>query len=160
MRIGQSSDIHPLVEGRDLVIGGVKIEHSKGCAGHSDGDALTHAICEAIIGALGLGDIGTHFPDTDIRYKGIRSILLLEETYKIMDESGYKINNVDSLIMIERPKMFSYKEDMKKNIAEALHCNINDVNIKATRGEKLGFIGREEGIMAQAVVLLVEKNEA
>ncbi len=160
MRIGQSSDIHPLVEGRDLVIGGVKIEHSKGCAGHSDGDALTHAICEAIIGALGLGDIGTHFPDTDIRYKGIRSILLLEETYKIMDESGYKINNVDCLIMIERPKMFSYKEDMRKNIAEALHCNINDVNIKATRGEKLGFIGREEGIMAQAVVLLVEKNEA
>lgn len=160
MRIGQSSDIHPLVEGRDLVIGGVKIEHSKGCAGHSDGDALTHAICEAIIGALGLGDIGTHFPDTDIRYKGIRSILLLEETYKIMDELGYKINNVDSLIMIEKPKMFSYKEDMRKNIAEALHCNINDVNIKATRGEKLGFIGREEGIMAQAVVLLVEKNEA
>lgn len=157
MRIGQSSDIHPLVEGRDLILGGVKIEHYKGCAGHSDGDALIHAVCEAIIGALGLGDIGYHFPDTDDKYKGINSLLLLEEVYKLMDNKGYKINNVDSLILLEKPKLLPYKKLMEENIAKALCCDVNDINVKATRGEKLGFIGNEEGVMAQAVVLLREK---
>ena len=156
MRIGQSSDIHPLVEGRKLVLGGVEIEHHKGCAGHSDGDALIHVVCEAIIGALGLGDIGAHFPDTDDKYKGISSIILLEEVYKLMVNKGYRINNVDSLILLEKPKLLPYKQTMRENISKALHCDINDVNVKATRGEKLGFIGREEGVMAQAVVLLKE----
>lgn len=159
MRIGQSSDIHPLVEGRPLILGGVKIEHDKGCAGHSDGDALMHAVCEAVIGALALGDIGTFFPDTDERYKGINSVLLLEEIYKLMDEKGYKVNNVDSLILIERPKIAPYKSMMKANIAKALRCSLDVVNVKATRGEKLGFIGNEKGVMAQAVVLLVKKDE-
>ncbi len=159
MRIGQSSDIHPLVEGRKLVLGGVEINHYKGCAGHSDGDALTHAIAEAVIGALGLGDLGTHFPDTDDKYKGIRSILLLEEVYNLMDKWGYKVGNIDSLILAEKPKLLPYKDLMRKNLAEALNCSFSDVNVKATRGEKLGFIGNEEGIMAQAVVLLVKKDE-
>lgn len=159
MRIGQSSDIHPLVEGRKLVLGGVTIEHFKGCAGHSDGDALTHAICEAIIGALGLGDLGTHFPDTDDKYKGICSLELLKEVYKTMSLLGYKINNVDSLIMIEKPKLFPYKELMRENIANILHCDKSLINVKATRGEKLGYIGREEGVMAQAIVLLVKNDE-
>ena len=158
MKIGQSTDIHPLVEGRKLVLGGVEIEHTKGCAGHSDGDALTHAICEAIIGALGLGDIGTFFPDTDDKYKGIRSILLLEEVYKIMDSKGYEIGNVDSLVLIEKPKLAPFKLEMRKNLAQALNCDESLVNVKATRGEKLGFIGRQEGVIAQAVVLLKEKS--
>lgn len=156
MKIGQSTDIHPLTEGRKLILGGVEIEHHKGCMGHSDGDALTHAICEAIIGALGLGDLGAHFPDTDDKYKGISSIILLEEVYRLMVSKGYIIGNVDSLIMIEKPKMLPHKEKMRENIAKALHCDIKNVNVKATRGEKLGFIGNEEGVMAQAVVLLKE----
>lgn len=158
-RIGQSSDIHQLAEGRRLILGGVEIEHTKGLAGHSDADALLHAIAEAVIGALGEGDLGKHFPDTDPQYKGISSLILLEHVTRLMEAKGFRIGNVDALIMIERPKMAPHISAMRKNIAAALRCGEDQVNVKATRGEKLGFVGREEGVLAQAVVLL-EKMEA
>ena len=158
-RIGQSSDIHQLAEGRRLVLGGVEIEHTKGLVGHSDADALLHAIAEAVIGALGEGDLGKHFPDTDPQYKGISSLILLEQVTELMESKGYRIGNVDALIMIERPKMAPHIPLMRQNIEHALHFAQDQVNVKATRGEKLGFVGREEGVLAQAIVLL-EKTEA
>lgn len=158
MRIGQSVDIHQLVEGRDLILGGVKIEHSKGLLGHSDADVLVHAIMESLIGAMGLGDLGKHFPDTDPKYKGISSILLLEETYKMMEAHGYEVGNIDAIILAERPKMAPHIPLMKENIARALHTDISRINIKATRGEKLGFVGREEGIVSMSVCLIEEKR--
>lgn len=158
MRIGQSVDIHQLVEGRDLILGGVKIEHSKGLLGHSDADVLVHAIMESLIGAMGLGDLGKHFPDTDPKYKGISSILLLEETYKMMEVHGYEVGNIDAIILAERPKMAPHIPLMKENIARALHTDISRINIKATRGEKLGFVGREEGIVSMSVCLIEEKR--
>mgnify|MGYP000226437711 FL=1 len=154
MRIGQSIDIHQLVEGRKLILGGVEIPYEKGLKGHSDADVLLHAIIESIIGALGEGDIGKHFPDTDDRYKGISSMILLEETYKLMNEKGYKIGNVDAIIMTEQPKMAPHIPTMRHNIAKVLHCDVTQINVKATRGEKLGFVGRGEGIVSQAVCLL------
>lgn len=154
MRIGQSIDIHQLVEGRKLILGGVEIPYEKGLKGHSDADVLLHAIIESIIGALGEGDIGKHFPDTDDRYKGISSMILLEETYKLMNEKGYKIGNVDAIIMTEQPKMAPHIPTMRNNIAKALHCDVTQINVKATRGEKLGFVGRGEGIVSQAACLL------
>lgn len=158
MRIGQSTDIHQLVEGRDLILGGVKIEHSKGLLGHSDADVLIHAVMEALIGAMGLGDLGKHFPDTDPKYKGISSLLLLEETYHLMEENGYVVSNIDATILAERPKMAPHIIKMRENIARALHTDVTNINIKATRGEKLGFVGREEGMMAQAVCLIETKR--
>ena len=157
-RIGQSIDIHQLVEGRDLYIGGVKIDHDKGLLGHSDADVLLHAIIESIIGALGLGDIGKHFPDTDPQYKGISSMVLLEHCYQLMNQEGYEINNLDSIIMCEEPKMAPHIQKMRENVASKLHCDVSQINIKATRGEKLGFVGRQEGMVAQAVVLLRKKG--
>lgn len=157
MRIGQSQDVHKLVEGRDLILGGVKIPFEKGLLGHSDADALLHAIIEAIIGAMGLKDIGTHFPDSDPKYKGISSLKLLDCCYELMDENGYKVNNVDSLIIIEKPKMAPYIDTMRKNIAEHLHTDEKNINVKATCNEGLGFVGRGEGVIAQAVVTLNEK---
>lgn len=154
IRIGQSTDIHRLVEGRDLIIGGVKIEHHLGLLGHSDADVLLHAVAEAIIGALALKDIGTHFSDKDPQYKGIDSMILLEKTYEMMKDRGYHIGNVDCLVMIEKPKMAPYIETMRNNIAKALHTEIENVNVKATRGEGLGFVGEEKGVQAQAVVLI------
>ena len=154
MRIGQSIDIHQLVEGRKLILGGVEIPYEKGLKGHSDADVLLHAIIESIIGALGEGDIGKHFPDTDDRYKGISSMILLEETYKLMISKGYKIGNVDAIIMTEQPKMAPHIPLMRENIARVLHCDVSQINVKATRGEKLGFVGRGEGIVSQAVCLL------
>lgn len=154
MRIGQSQDTHKLVEGRDLFIGGVKIPCEKGLLGHSDADVLLHAIIESIIGAMGLRDIGTHFSDKDPKYEGISSLKLLEATYEMMCKEGYKIVNVDSLIIIERPKMAPYIDEMRKNIAEALHTDIKNINVKATCSEKMGFIGRGEGAVAQAVCLI------
>ena len=142
MRIGQSQDIHRLVEGRDLIIGGVKIPFEKGLLGHSDADVLTHAIIEALIGAMGLKDIGTHFPDKDPRYAGISSMKLLEETKKMLDENGYKTVNIDSLIIIEKPKMAPYIDEMRSNIAGILETDIADINIKATCGEGMGFVGK------------------
>ena len=157
MRIGQSTDIHQLVEGRKLILGGVEIPHEKGLLGHSDADVLCHAIAESILGALALGDLGTHFPDTDERYHGISSITLLEKVAELMDQQGYKIGNIDSLILIERPKMAPHIETMRERVSSALSCNINQISIKATRGEKLGFVGKEEGVVAQSIVLLERK---
>lgn len=157
MRIGQSKDVHKLVEGRDLIIGGVKIDYEKGLLGHSDADVLLHAIIESIIGAMSLKDIGTHFPDNDPKYEGISSLELLDETYKLMQEHGYDLVNLDSLIMIEKPKMAPYIDQMKKNIAEHLHTDVSRVNVKATRGEGMSFIGRGEGALAECVCLLQEK---
>lgn len=156
MRIGQSIDIHQLVEGRDLILGGVKIEHSKGLLGHSDADVIVHAIMESLIGAMGLGDLGKHFPDTDPKYKGISSIKLLEETYKMMVEHGYKVGNIDAIILAERPKMAPHIPQMKENVAKALHTDVSRINIKATRGEKLGFVGHEEGIVGMSVCIIEE----
>lgn len=159
MRIGQSSDIHRLVEGRKLILGGVEIEHSKGLLGHSDADALSHAVAEAILGALALGDLGHHFPDTDPQWKGVNSLVILEKTAEMMEEKGYSIGNVDSLILIEKPKMVPHIQKMRENFAKALHCDLSRISVKATRGEGLGFVGREEGVLAQAVVLLEEKRK-
>lgn len=158
MRIGQSTDIHQLAEGRKLILGGVEIEHTKGLVGHSDADALTHAVAEAILGALALGDLGKWFPDTDEKWKGVNSLLILEEVWRMMDERGYRIGNVDSLIMIERPKMAPHIQKMRENYARCLHCDIDRISVKATRGEKMGFVGREEGVQAFAVVLLEEQH--
>lgn len=154
IRIGQSSDIHQLVEGRDLILGGVKIEHTKGLLGHSDADALLHAIAEAILGSVALGDLGKHFPDTDPKWKGADSMRILEGCNDLLHKKGYHVVNVDSLVMIERPKMAPHIQQMRENIANALHIDVDFVNVKATRGEKMGFVGREEGVLAQAVVLV------
>ena len=158
IRIGQSTDIHQLVKGRKLILGGVYIEHEMGLLGHSDADALLHAIAESILGALALGDLGKHFPDTDERYKDMNSLWMLRQVYKIMEEKGYAIGNLDAMIMIERPKMAPHIPTMRKHVAEALCCDMEQVSIKATRGEKLGFVGREEGVQAQCVVLLHKKE--
>lgn len=157
IRIGHSTDIHQLVEGRKLILGGVEIKHSKGLLGHSDADVLCHAITEAIIGALALGDIGAHFPDTDPTYKGVDSRVLLRATTELMKNAGYKIGNIDATIYAEQPKMRPHIDDMRANISADLETEITQVNVKATRGEKLGFIGRQEGIAAEAVVLLFKK---
>ncbi len=159
MRIGQSTDIHQLIEDRKLILGGLEIEHNLGLLGHSDADVLLHVIAEAIIGGLGLGDTGAHYPDTDPKYKGISSLKLLENVYDLMTSQGYEIGNVDSLVIIERPKLAPYINIMRKNIAEALKCDVSQINVKATRGEKLGYIGREEGVMAQSVVLLKRSSK-
>ncbi len=157
-RIGQSSDIHPLVPDRPLIIGGVLIDYHLGLLGHSDADVLTHAITEAIIGALGLGDLGTHFPDTKSDYKDINSLELLKSVKILMEDEGYRIVNIDSLVMIEKPKLKEYIPLMKKVLSDVLAIDLDIINIKATRGEKLGYIGRQEGAMAQAVVLLKKEE--
>ncbi|MBQ6222079.1 MAG: 2-C-methyl-D-erythritol 2,4-cyclodiphosphate synthase [Solobacterium sp.] len=154
MRIGQSTDIHRLKEGRKLILGGVEIPHTMGLDGHSDADALTHAVAEAILGALALGDLGHWFPDTDPKWEGADSLKILAEVVQMMKERGYRIGNVDSLILIEKPKMAPHIEQMRKNFARVLECDIDQVSVKATRGEKMGFVGRQEGVAAQAVVLL------
>lgn len=158
IRIGHSTDIHQLVEGRKLILGGVEIEHSKGVLGHSDADVLCHAVTEAIIGALAKGDIGTHFPDTDPKYKGVDSRILLRGAKEMLDEAGYVLGNLDATIYAERPKMRPHIDAMRANIAADLGATMEQVNIKATRGEKLGFVGREEGIASECVVLLFKKN--
>ncbi len=157
MRIGQSIDIHQLSEGEAITLGGIKIPCPFKTLAHSDGDALLHAISESILGALALGDLGHHFPDTDPKYKDISSLVLLKEVYHLMDKAGYKIGNVDSLIIIEKPKMAPYIEDMRKNIAAVLNTDIQNISVKATRGEKLGFVGESKGVVATAIVLLNEK---
>ncbi len=156
MRIGQSSDIHRFGEGRRLVLGGVEIPYEKGLVGHSDADALTHAVAEAVLGALALGDLGHWFPDTDPKWKDIDSLVILRAVAQMMKEHGFRIGNVDSLILAEKPKMAPHIGQMRQNLADALECDISQVSVKATRGEGLGFIGRGEGVLAQAVVLLEE----
>ena len=158
MRIGQSSDIHRLKEGRKLILGGVEIPHEKGLDGHSDADALVHAVAEAILGALALGDLGHYFPDTDPKWEGVSSLVILDQVYEMMKAKGYRIGNVDALILIERPKMAPHIMKMRENIAGALHTSVDNVSVKATRGEGLGFVGHEEGVLAQAVVLLEEEQ--
>ena len=153
-RIGQGIDFHKLVEGREFWLGGVHIPHTKGALGHSDADVLLHAICDALLGALSLGDIGKHFPDTDVAYKGIDSKILLRKCYSLVGERGYKLVNVDSTILLQAPKIMKYVEEMRRVIAELLNVTPDDVSIKATTTEQLSFIGREEGIVATANVLL------
>ena len=157
-RIGLGYDIHRLDYDRDLIIGGIKIPHEKGLVGHSDADVLIHAIIDGMFGALALGDIGTHFPDTDDAYKNISSIILLKHANKLIQDEGYIINNLDCNIIAQEPKMKPHIQKMRENVASKLHCDISQINIKATRGEKLGFVGRQEGMVAQAVVLLRKKG--
>jgi len=154
MRVGLGYDVHAFQAGRKLILGGVKIEHAQGLAGHSDADVLVHAIMDAILGACGLGDIGIHFPDSDTKYKDISSLTLLDEVRKKMEQKGFSIINIDSILIMENPKVSPYIEDMKKNIARTLKIDEADINIKATTTEGLGFCGREEGIAAECIVLL------
>ncbi|MBC7587046.1 MAG: 2-C-methyl-D-erythritol 2,4-cyclodiphosphate synthase [Chitinophagaceae bacterium] len=154
IRIGFGTDYHQLVNGRDLWIGGIKIPHTKGALGHSDADVLIHAICDAMLGALGLGDIGFHFPDTSDEFKDIDSKILLKKTVGLIAAEGYKIGNVDSTLCLESPKIKPYVLHMQQVLAEILGVDKNAVSIKATTTEKMGFVGREEGLVAYAVVLL------
>ncbi len=154
MRIGMGYDVHKLVEGRALILGGVKIPHSLGLLGHSDADVLLHAIEDALLGAAGLGDIGRHFPDTDDSFKGISSMVLLARVHRMLQERGYRIGNIDALVVAQRPKLSPYIARMNENIAHTLECEIEQVNVKATTTERLGFEGREEGIASHAVALL------
>lgn len=154
MRIGTGYDVHKLVEDRDLIIGGVKIEHTLGLLGHSDADVLLHAIMDALLGAAHLGDIGKHFPDTDEKYKGASSMKLLEEVGKMLLAEGYVAGNIDATVIAQAPKLRPYIEKMEQNVATALSIAPDQVNIKATTEEHLGFTGREEGISAQAVCLI------
>ena len=156
MRVGMGYDVHRLVEGRDLIMGGVKIPYEKGLDGHSDADVLLHAIMDALLGAAALGDIGKHFPDTDDKYKGISSIKLLEHVGELLEEHNYQIVNLDATIIAQRPKMAPHIPQMVKNVAETLHIDESQVNIKATTEEGLGFTGTGEGISSQAITLLTE----
>lgn len=153
-RIGSGIDYHQLVEGRDLWIGGVLIPHEKGAKGHSDADVLLHAICDALLGALALGDIGVHFPDTSAEFKGIDSKILLARSYELVKAKGWRVVNVDSTLMLERPKIKPHVLAMQEAISKVLGISRDDVSVKATTTEKMGFVGREEGLMAQATVLL------
>jgi 2-C-methyl-D-erythritol 2,4-cyclodiphosphate synthase len=153
-RIGQGIDFHQLVEGRDLWLGGVKIPHNKGCLGHSDADVLLHAICDALLGAISMGDIGEHFPDNDSQYKNIDSKVLLRRCYTMVREKGYWLVNIDSTLLLQAPKIRPYVSEMQAAIARIVHLSIEDVSIKATTTEQLSFIGREEGVVATANVLL------
>jgi len=154
MRIGQGFDVHQLVAGRKLIIGGVDIPHEKGLLGHSDADVLLHAICDALLGAAALGDIGKHFADTDAKFKDIDSRILLRDVVRKIKEAGYRIGNIDATIIAQTPKMAAHIPQMVANIAADLELEINAVNVKATTTEKLGYTGRGEGIAAQAVVLI------
>ena len=154
MRIGMGYDVHRLVEDRALIMGGVNIPFEKGLLGHSDADVLLHAIMDSILGAAALGDIGKHFPDTDPRYKGISSILLLKHVGRLLSDNGYKIVNIDATIIAQRPKMSPHIEQMRSNISEALNISFDGINVKATTEEGLGFTGNGEGISAQSICLI------
>ena len=154
MRIGMGYDVHRLVEGRDLILGGVQIPYEKGLLGHSDADVLLHAIMDALLGAAALGDIGKHFPDSDEAYKGISSIKLLEKVGELLEEHFYFIGNIDATVIAQRPKLAPYREEMRENVAKALGISVDQVSIKATTEEGLGFTGTGEGISAQAIALL------
>lgn len=154
MRIGHGFDVHKLVEGRDLIIGGVNIAHEKGLLGHSDADVLVHAIMDSILGAMAEGDIGKHFPDTDDEYKDISSLELLKRVYGLMTDRGYSIENIDATIVAQEPKLAPHIEDMRRNIADILNMDLGQINIKATTTEWLGFEGRKEGISSHCVSLL------
>lgn len=156
IRIGQGFDVHEFAEGRPLIIGGVTIPHTKGLIGHSDADVLLHTITDAALGAIGKGDIGHHFPDTDAAFKDADSAVLLQEVWKLVEEEGYTLGNVDCTIMAQQPKMAPHIEIIKNRVASLLHADPSQVNVKATTTEKLGFVGREEGIASLAAILLVK----
>lgn len=157
MRIGFGFDVHRLSEGYDLWLGGIKIPHMKGAVGHSDADVLLHAICDAILGALALGDIGKHFPDTDAKYKGIDSKLLLEHVINLVHQKGYKVGNIDATLCLEKPKIMPYVEQMRACIASICHVTVDEISVKATTNEKLGYIGNEDGVNAYAVALMIKQ---
>ncbi len=157
IKVGFGYDMHQLIEGRDLIVGGVKIEHLKGLQGHSDADVLIHAICDALLGAANLRDIGYNFPDTSADFKNIDSAILLRQTVELLKNKGYSIGNVDSTICAEKPKLNPHIATMQQRLAEVMGIDIDDISIKATTSEKMGFVGREEGIAAYAVVLIQKK---
>lgn len=156
MRIGHGYDVHRLAEGRDLILGGVKIDYEKGLLGHSDADVLLHAVCDALLGAAALGDIGKHFPDNSNEFEGIDSRILLRRTAKLVAENGFRVSNIDATVLAQQPKLAPFIQEMRKNIADDLGIIISRVNVKATTEEKLGFTGAGEGIAAHAVCLLEE----
>ncbi len=158
LRIGSGVDFHQLAEGRELWIGGVQIPHTKGAVGHSDADVLLHAICDALLGALCLGDIGVHFPDTDMAYKNIDSKILLKRTAALISKEGYTVVNIDSTLCLQEPKIKPYVSKMQETIAGIIGLTAKDVSIKATTTEQMGFVGREEGLIAYATVLLEKRN--
>ena len=155
MRIGTGYDVHKLVEGRRLIIGGVEIPYEKGLLGHSDADVLVHAVMDALLGAAALGDIGKHFPDSDPKYKGADSLMLMREVRRILPENGFEVGNVDATIIAQAPRMSPHIDTMRRNIADALGLDVSQVSVKATTEERLGFTGRGEGISAQAVALIL-----
>ena len=157
MRIGHGYDVHRFCEGRPLFLGGIEVPHEKGLLGHSDADVLLHAVCDALLGAAALGDIGKHFPDNDASFKNIDSKLLLQRTVALLDEKGYEVGNIDTTVIAQRPKLAPYIKDMKNCIANICRVEPDRVNVKATTEEKLGFTGREEGISAHCVCIINEK---
>lgn len=159
MRVGLGYDVHRLVEGRDLILGGVKIPYEKGLLGHSDADVLLHALTDALLGAAALGDIGRHFPDTDERYRGISSLILLEKAYTLVKERGYSLGNADMVLILQKPKVKEYIPSMEENIAGALSCEKERISVKATTEEGLGFTGQGEGVSAKAIVLLEKSKD-
>ena len=158
MRVGLGFDIHPFMEGRRFVLGGVEIPYEKGLYGHSDADALVHAVCDAILGAVGAGDMGRHFPDEDPRYRDVSSLFFLSKVREVVEREGWKVLNIDTTIVCERPKLLPYIEGMVKNIASTLGIEAERVNVKATRGEGLGFVGRGEGVAVYAIASVVRKE--
>jgi 2-C-methyl-D-erythritol 2,4-cyclodiphosphate synthase len=153
-RVGFGFDVHQLIEGRPFYLGGELIPHSKGALGHSDADVLLHAICDALLGAANLGDIGVHFPDTSADFKNIDSKILLQKTFALIAAKGWQIENIDSTLCLEKPKVMAYAAAMKEHISQACNLSVENISIKATTSEKMGFIGREEGVTAYAVVLI------
>lgn len=158
IRIGHGYDVHQLTENRSLILGGVKIPHTLGLLGHSDADVLLHAISDALLGAMALGDIGKHFPDTDQTYQNADSLELLKQVVAMIEQQGYQLGNLDAIIIAQKPKLASYIPAMRENIAKACHADISKISVKATTEERLGFTGREEGISAHCVALLLKKN--
>jgi 2-C-methyl-D-erythritol 2,4-cyclodiphosphate synthase len=156
IRVGIGYDVHPLSEGRKLILGGVLIPHPRGLAGHSDADVLLHAVCDALLGAMGAGDLGMHFPDTDPRYKDVSSLVLLDKVVDLMRENGYQVQNIDTIILAEQPKIAPHRDQIRTNLAKALRVSETSVSVKATTQEGLGFVGRREGIAAQAICALVK----
>jgi len=159
MRIGQGYDVHRLVEDRDLILGGVTIPFEKGLLGHSDADVLVHAIMDALLGAAALGDIGQHFPDSDPAYRGISSIVLLEHVGKLLEEQGFVVENIDATVVAQQPRLAAYREQMRSNVAAALHLPVNRINIKATTEEGLGFTGNGAGMSGMAVAMLTDMRD-
>ncbi|RZK43713.1 MAG: 2-C-methyl-D-erythritol 2,4-cyclodiphosphate synthase [Pedobacter sp.] len=157
IKVGFGFDVHQLKDGHPFIIGGVHLPHERGAYGHSDADVLLHAICDALLGAANLRDIGFHFKNTDPQWKGISSLILLKETIKLLEEKGWEVNNIDAMLCLEAPKINPHIPEMQRNIAEAISISIEDISIKATTNEQMGFIGREEGVVAYAVCL-IQKN--